>query len=108
MRYIILDYDYGIFLGTHTNKGFVDNPRGAVALWSSENYFSLTRAFSFSTKTEAHLFIESFLHDFPGAFVTGVHTDEQYIDVVDLIKAGLHNFTFDMIDGIHMPNETIH
>lgn len=107
MRYVILDKEHGVFLGTHSTKAF-DQKGSVLALWSKRNLFSLSKAYSFESKMEAYLYLENYLYDFPDAFVTSINSDEKYIDVVDLIKAGLSNFTHDMIDGLHMPNDHIH
>lgn len=108
MRYIILDPEHGVFLGTHTSRAF-DESGSVLSLWSRRNIFNLTRAYSFDTKTDAYLYLEHYLLDnFPGAFVTTINSEEKYVDVVDLLKCGLEQFTFDMIDGLHMPSESLH
>jgi hypothetical protein len=108
MRYVILDPQHGIFLGTHTSKAF--DPSGSIlSLWSRYNVFALTRAYSFDTKHEASMYLDHYLYeDFPDCFVATVNTDEKYIDVVDLLKCGLGSFTYDMMDGLPMQNQSIH
>ena len=106
MRYVILDPEAGVFLGTHKTKMY--GPAGAtVPLWSATNFFQLTKAFSFDSKKDAMLYIRTFLSDRPDIFVGEVNSKDKYVDLVDLLKSGYELFTFDMIDGLEI-SETIH
>lgn len=126
-RYVIIDDSNGVFLGTYTMADFADeieeNFLGpgerihhedldrSFALFAKDNPFSIHRACSFETSEEARRFIKD---NFGvnakklnlGAFP--VETSTFYPDVVDLIKSGYSQHTFDMLDGLESPSKKIH
>ena len=107
MRYVIVDRKEGVFLGTHIDDTV--DPEGIVfVLWSKDNVFSCSKAYSFDNKSEAEMFAETTLRRWPLAQVAAVKSDEKYVDVVDLLKAGYGKYTHDMVDHIPMASDTIH
>ncbi len=126
-RYVIVDDENGIFLGTYTMADFkqkieeeflgedeyippYDLDR-SFALFAKDNPFSVPRACSFETREEARRFI---LDSFgPTAKklrlkTAPVQTASLYPDVVDLIKSDLGHMTFDMLDGLDIPSKYPH
>lgn len=107
MRYVITHNREGVFLGTHIDTSM--DPDGVVfVLWSKDNVFSCSKAYSFENHREAQMFAETTLRRWPSAKVQKVESSEKYVDVVDLLKEGMGDYTFDMIDHIPMANEQIH
>jgi len=105
MRYVILDHENGVFLGTHKSKIMGPTP---IPLWSSMNMFGLTKAYSFNTRLEAAAYIEAYLREHNDIFVGSVDSESTYVDIVDLIKSGYSIFTEDMMDALPMMSEKIH
>lgn len=107
MRYVICDDREGVFLGTHVDT--TEDPEGIVyVLWSRDNVFNCSKAYSFENKEDAIIFTETTLRRWPKAQVKLVLSEEKYVDIVDLIKCGLADYTHDMIDCLPMPSEQIH
>ena len=107
MRYVIVDRKEGVFLGTHIDDSL--DPDGVVfVLWAKDNVFSCSKAYSFEDATEARMFADTTLRRWPLAQVKRINTKEKYVDVVDLLKEDLGQYTFDMVDCIPMMNENIH
>ena len=48
------------------------------------------------------------IEDYPLCRIAEIHSDGQYVDVIDLIKSGFTQYTHDMVDALPMYNETIH
>ena len=93
----------GVFLGTYNgyDLGMEDDGR-IYACFAANNPFGLTTACSFKTERAAHHYISDM---FPPRKAKNletyeVETDSEFPTVVDLIKAGHSEKTFDMIDGI--------
>jgi hypothetical protein len=106
MRYVIVDRKEGVFLGTHIDD--TDDPEGLVfVLWSKDNVFSCHKAYSFDNKGDAEMFADTTLKRWPLAQVASVKSPDKYVDVVDLIKAGLSRYTFDMVDCLPC-SKTVH
>lgn len=110
MRYVILDKREGVFLGTHIDysRDVDEGDEIVYVLWAKDNVFSVTKAYSFQKREEARLFADTTLRRWPRAQVVGIDTDEKYVDVVDLLKQGYADYTYDMVDCIPCPSETVH
>lgn len=107
MRYIIVDPEEGIFLGT---RGDPDRRRIGM-IFSSNNLFELRKACSWRTQDAAHDYLEHHLkHLCPTAFVAGIDTDDKddFVDVIDIIKSGYGDYTFELFDAIPVDNHTVH
>lgn len=116
MKYIIIDPEEGVFLGTAKNEE-LDNIRGVppgvkiLALFSSHNVFDITKAASFNSKTEALDYLHTYIkRGCPRAFVARIDapSSHDFVDVVDIIKAGYGEYTREMVDAIPMNNREIH
>lgn len=102
----------GVFLGTYNgyDLGMEDDGR-VYACFAANNPFGLTTACSFKTERAAHHYIEDFFGTRKARQLKTleVETDTEFPTVVDLIKAGYSEQTFDMIDGLHAEgSQTIH
>jgi hypothetical protein len=103
IRYIISDDNMGVFLGTYNgyDLGMEDDNR-IYACFAANNPFGLTTACSFKTERAAYHYIQDM---FPpkkqrNLKTYEVETDSEFPTVVDMIKSGLGDETFDMIDGL--------
>jgi hypothetical protein len=99
MRYLIIEKDRGLFLGTYRE----------VSLFAKGNIFSIAKAPSFRSEDEAMSYIEHVLsHDKGGYGVIAINSNELYIGVIDIIKAGYGEYTHDLIDALPMISRSIH
>jgi hypothetical protein len=126
-RYVIIDDEHGVFLGTYTmldfqseiEEGFLsaneemshEDWNKSFALFAKDNPFEIYRACSFSTSQEAKRFIKD---AFGGAAkklklkTAPVECSSYYPDVIDLIKSGYGEHTYDMMDGLASPSKHLH
>jgi hypothetical protein len=93
----------GVFLGTYNgyDLGMEDDGR-VYACFAANNPFGLTTACSFKTERTAQNYITDL---FPPKkqrqlSTLTVETETEFPTVVDLIKSGHGDITFDMIDGL--------
>ena len=113
-RYIIVDKNKGVFLGTYTPADFGGDPedKQVYALFASNNHFRLTQACSFKTAISAETYIKDVFPKNKGfnlkAFA--VTTELEFPSVVDIIKSGYGAYTHDMVDGLFgdEENSTFH
>jgi hypothetical protein len=110
MRYIIIDSEQGVFLGTHGTP----TPEGVriIPLFSKQNLFEITKAASWATQQEATGYLNRYLkYDCPKAFIAkidSVNPKEDFVDVIQIIKSGYGRYAEGMIDAIPMDNRTVH
>jgi len=119
-KYVIIDPSMGVFLGTYSMKDFFEEDDAtedvpeyskSYALFAVNNPFGISRAYGFECEEDASSFIET---SFPNSgdefdmFAVPVNTSDNYPSVVDIIKAGYGDFTFDMLAGLESPSEMIH
>lgn len=110
-RYIIVDDEMGVFLGTYSGEDLGSDDGRVYACFAANNPFSLTTACSFKSETIANIFIrETFApRRRPQLEVVPVETESEFPSVVDIIKSGYGNFTYDMMDGLfEQTNLTVH
>ena len=104
-RYIIIDENRGVFLGTYTEedigKQSSDNSKN-YALFACNNPFGVTKACSFSSEEKAIAYIQDVFPKRRWSTLSPkpVESDNEYPDVVDIIKSGYSEYTYDMIDGL--------
>ena len=118
MKYIIIDPEDGVFLGTAGRHQIghleMDIPPEArtIALFSSNNVFDITKAAAFFDEEEAKQYLRQYIgRRFPKAFIAKINvpTDfNPYVDVVDIVKSGYGQYALDMIDAMPMDNQNIH
>lgn len=103
IRYIISDRDMGVFLGTYNGYDLgIEEDSRIYACFAANNPFGLTNACSFKTDRAAHTFMTDM---FPPKKLRRLTTkqvecESEFPTVVDIIKAGHADDTFDMIDGL--------
>jgi hypothetical protein len=100
----------GVFLGTHRMplQG-AGGPINIMRIFSKNDMFGISRAYSFDTKKDAFKYMQAFLiEDYPLCKIVEIESSGQYVDVIDLIKSGYTQYTHDMVDALPMDNETIH
>jgi hypothetical protein len=115
-RYVIVDEENGVFLGTYSPSQmkmlFTNVPEEDVettyALFAKDNPFSTYRACSFQSVTEAMWYIYENFGSALELDVKPVECSTPYPDVVELIKSGLGDKTFDMMDGMEPVSESLH
>jgi hypothetical protein len=113
-RYIIVDKEKGVFLGTYTPSDFGGDPsdKNIYALFASNNHLGLTQACSFKTAISAETYIKDVFPKNQGfklkAFA--IQTEQEFPSVVDIIKSGYGDYTHDMMDGLFNGEEfeTLH
>lgn len=116
-RYIIIDRNRGVFLGTYSDEDVDElNYRSGdgkkYALFAAHNPFLITRACSFKSRGMAQSFIEDVFHHrrWEQLEPRPIETEDEYPDVIDLIKAGYGEYCHDMLEGLfdEEENPTIH
>jgi hypothetical protein len=116
MKYIIIDPEEGVFLGTAKNDeldSISGVPAGVkiLALFSTHNIFDITKAVSFNSSNEAEQYLKTYIQrGCPKAFVAKIDApaSNEFVDVIDIIKAGYGEYTREMVDAIPMYNKEIH
>lgn len=110
-RYIILDKDRGVFLGTYNGEDLGADDGRIYACFAADNPFGLTNSCSFRSYNIAEYFIRDTFSPQrkKHLMVVPVETESEFPSVVDIIKSGYADYTFDMIDGMFQEqNTTVH
>jgi len=126
-RYVIIDDNNGVFLGTYTMADFKskieeeyledheyisgDDMDKSFALFAKDNPFAVPRACSFETKEEAKQFISDSFGNTAGKLnlsLAPVVTGSHFPNVIELIKSNLGSTTFDMLDGLEVSGKYPH
>jgi hypothetical protein len=115
-KYIIIDPEEGIFLGTAKNDdmSFMDrspsDPR-LVALFSTNNILDITKAVGFLDKSDAEEYARVYLkRRCPNSFIAEIDDDTvgPYADVINIVKSGYGKYAWDMIDALPMQSQVDH
>lgn len=107
MRYIIIDPDEKIFLGTRKDEEM----GGMGMLFSAHNFLYITRATCWKTREEATAYLYKHIkRHLKHSFVAEIDADtnEQFVGVTDICKSGFGDYAWDMIDSMYMPSEAMH
>lgn len=115
-KFIIIDPEEGIFLGTAKNEDmtFMDQDptdKRLVALFSTHNPFEITKAVGFFDKEDAEEYWRIYLkRRCPKAFIAPVFDNSKghYADVVNIVKSGYGKYAWDLIDCLPMQSEIVH
>jgi len=108
MRYVIIDPFEGVFLGTRSDP-FSNNNLKIMVLFSKHNVFEITKAASWKTRREANAYRNTYIKPMcPESFIVEIPVDTDFVDVIDLVRAGYGQFAHEMIDSIPMNNTTVH
>lgn len=99
MRYIIIEKSMGVFLGSYT----------VFAIFAKNEKFGITKAVSFNTRKEAQAFIEAFLNKENTEFdVVEIDSKDHLVRVEDIIRAGYGQYTYELLNNLSTPSESIH
>lgn len=117
-KFIIIDPEEGIFLGTAKPDDipYIErHPRDGrlIALFScnNNNALDIIKAVGFFTKDDAERYLHIYIKNrCNAAFVAEVKDDSvgPYVDVVSIVKAGYGEFAWDMIDALPSYSEMEH
>jgi hypothetical protein len=101
-RYIVVDQNLGVFLGTYAGEDLGLDSEKTFACFAANNPYKLTTACSFKTEEVAEVFINEIFPDHRKKFlnILPVESDAEFPSVVDIIKSGHENYTFNMMDGM--------
>jgi|TARA_B110000503_G_scaffold88868_1_gene134695 hypothetical protein len=116
LKYIIIDPEEGIFLGTSKNENlsFMDRRPGdkrLLALFSNNNILGITKAIGFAKEKDALFYMNVYIRErYPRAFVASVidNTVGPYVDTVSIVKSGHGHYAWDMIDELPTPSQVLH
>jgi hypothetical protein len=100
MKFIIICEERGVFIGTHQGMAF----------FSKLKSFGAYKAYAFDGFEEAEKYAETYLSGEEKEFVyyfPCFETDEKYVSLVDIIKAGYAEYTGDMLLGMPVESELI-
>jgi len=95
MKYAIVEERLGFFLGSYERYG----------LFAATDPSGIPKAYGFSSEKAAAKYIKEFLDPQKGNWkVVSIDTDseDEYIDVIDLIKSGYSKYTHNMAMGLPM------
>lgn len=99
MRYLIVEKDRGIFLGSFKS----------ISLFAKGNIFGITKAPSFEKEEDAEYYIGYHLPKEERQYgIIEIKSDEKYISIIDIIKQGYGEYTHDLIEFLPMQSESIH
>lgn len=99
MRYIVIEKKLGVFVGQLES----------YAIYAKNEIFGVEKIVSFSSKKEATEFIEDFLNVEGKEFcIEEINSNNKYVSIKDVIKAGLGYHTYRMMDNIPMHSESVH
>jgi hypothetical protein len=116
-RYIIIDQNRGVFLGTYADEDVAEDPSAETsdkryALFASNNPFCITKACSFNSENMAQAYIKDVFapRRWEELDAMPIESDEEYPDVIEIIKSGYGDHIYDMLDGLFddMEDATIH
>ena len=99
MRYLIVEKEKGLFLGSFRN----------AALFAKGNIFGIIKAPSFDTEADAEHYIANYLlKDERQYGVIAVDSKDKYVSIIDIIKQGFGAYTHELIDFLPMISEATH
>lgn len=99
MRYLIIEKELGLFLGVYQG----------TFIFAKTNVFAIVKAPSFNSDKDAEFYIAKYFPKENKRYGTiDIETENQYVSIVDVIKAGYKDYTHGLIDFIPMLSETIH
>ena len=107
MRYIIIDPDEGIFLGTKRDEEM----GGMGMLFSAHNFLSITRATCWKTRQEATSYMYRHIkRHMEHCFVAEIDSDteEPFVSIPDICRSGFGGYAWDMIDVMPTPSQELH
>jgi len=105
MRYIIIDPKDGVFLGTAQ----IPETGDYRMLFSANNIYEITKSTAWTSREDAEHYMQKYVKKFcPFSYVVEIDCNEDFADVVDIVKSGYGEFTHDMLDFMPLYSELIH
>jgi hypothetical protein len=107
MRYVIIDPDEGIFLGTKKDEEM----GGMGMLFSAHNFLSITRATCWETREEATSYMYRHIkRHLEHCFVAEIDSvsKDKFVDIPDICRSGFGCYAWDMIDAMPTPSQALH
>lgn len=99
MRYIIIEKDRGLFLGSAYQ----------MHIFAKENIFNIVKVPSFDSEIKAMSYIaHSFGDDGYEYGVIAVEAKDKYVNIIDIIKQGYGEYTHNLMDLLPMVSESVH
>lgn len=99
MRYIIIEKELGVFVGQFS----------MYAIFAKNEIFGSQQVASFACEEDAVGYVEENLNKNGREFcVEKVDSNNVYIPIKEIIKAGFGHHTHRMMDNIAMPSENVH
>lgn len=98
-RYLLISEQRGVFLGTHIT----------YALFAADSTLDIVKAYTFDDEKTAHSFANARIgmeqEDYS---LKPIESDEKYVHVVDIIKAGYEDYVYDLANNIQMISYQVH
>jgi hypothetical protein len=107
LKYIIIDPNEGVFLGTREHM----QHEGIGMLFSAHNFLELTQAVSWKKRKDAFEYMHKYIRPhLKHSFVAEIesYSDTDYVSIYDICKSGYGDHGTEMIDSLPMPNNTVH
>lgn len=99
MRYIVVEKERGLFLGSFKN----------VALFAKSNVFPIIKVPSFDSADDAEYYIAHYLPKEAKQYgVIEIESKDKYVSVIDIIKQGYAEYTHGLIEFLPMQSESMH
>lgn len=121
-RYIIIDESRGVFLGSHATSIFDNQPQldddiydvqgdnKLYALFANHNPFEVSFAPTFKSVKAACYYIEQYMSnpDFGDLKTLPVESEDEYASLVEIIKSGHEQYTYDMLNTLFPVSSLAH
>lgn len=99
MRYLIVEKELGLFLGVYQG----------VFIFAKDNSFPIIKAPGFDSPDDAEYYIAKYFPKENKKYgVIDVETNDKYVNIIDVIKSGYKEYTYNLIDFIPMLSGAIH
>lgn len=99
MRYLIVEKEFGLFLGVYRD----------IFIFAKNCIFPIMKSPSFDTKKGAEYYIEKYFpKEYKDYLVISIKSENKYVHIVEVIKAGYKEYTHELIDFIPMQSEEVH
>jgi len=99
MRYLIVEKELGLFLGVYQN----------IFIFAKTNVFPIVKAPGFNSVEDAEYYIAKYFPKENKTYgVIDVETNDKYVNIIDVIKSGYKEYTYNLIDFIPMLSGAIH
>ena len=96
---MLIDKEMGVFLGTYTR----------YVLFAENDFFEITKVYTFETEEKAQAFVHKNLDLTKlNYFIAPIESEEQYVSIVDVIKAVYGDYTATLMNNLQMISNSAH